>query len=424
MRVLVMVWEILVYGDVVRALEDAGFCIEQMEIDPAYHLSDEGFEERLADRLRRREYAFVFSINFMAVLGRICYRQQVRYVSWNVDTPLISMQTPAVYYPTNRIFTFDREEYQTFHRLGAPIRYLPLCGTDRCPVQQKEEGFDTQDTAGGMSDPGVMAIEEEQKYDLSFIGNLYDKNRYDEMAQIMPDYLCGYLDAAIEAQRNIICGNLLSELITPEVFVQIRSYIRSEQMERRKDLYRDVFEYLPEEALDLMDGDRLEERMLRLQFITRVLAHKVASDQRKRWLNGLGRRYAVHLFTTSDTGSLHHVQAHGAVGYPEEMAKVIRDSRINLNMTAPNITAGIPLRVWDILSAGGFVLTDYREAYQGLLKDGQDLVLYNGWEDLLQKADYYLTHPQERKQIARQGHDTLCQYHTYADRIKKMLEQL
>ena len=38
------------------------------------------------------------------------------------------------------------------------------------------------------------------------------------------------------------------------------------------------------------------------------------------------------------------------------------------------------------------------------------------------KAEYYLNHEDERLEIARRGHDKVKHFHSYKDRLEKMLE--
>lgn len=62
-------------------------------------------------------------------------------------------------------------------------------------------------------------------------------------------------------------------------------------------------------------------------------------------------------------------------------------SKINLNFTIPNIKSGIPLRVWDVLGAGGFLLTNYQAEIPYYFKEGEDLVCFDGIDDLCEKQD-------------------------------------
>lgn len=404
MRILVYRWDIYPYEDIIETFRKQGHFVDVPAFSEINHLRDEEFENRLSDHLRKESYDFVFSVNYFSVIARVCHNFGIRYVSWSVDTPLISMRTNTICYPENRIFTFDQKEYLEFRQRGVEqIYHLPLAGNpDRLNHAMIKTAMNTQSE----KEPGVSeSPSSPEHFPISFVGNLYDKNRYDEMAHLLPDYLRGYLDAILQAQLHVSGGCLFPTLISDSMFQEIKPWLRMEPG------YEDCF-----------TGPFSQEEVLKLQFNTRVLCHKSASLNRIRLLNALAQRYPVHLFTTSDPTPLsQQVITHPPVDYHREMSRVFYASKINLNITSPNIESGIPLRVWDILSAGGFLLTDYSPEYEGLLEDGHDLVLFDDLEDLLQKADYYLTHEEERCHIAANGQETVRQRHHYNDRIKKML---
>ena len=54
-------------------------------------------------------------------------------------------------------------------------------------------------------------------------------------------------------------------------------------------------------------------------------------------------------------------------------------------------------------------------------KEGEDLICFDGVEDLREKAAYYLAHEEERQRIAKNGYEKVKRYHDYVDRIKKIL---
>ena len=237
------------------------------------------------------------------------------------------------------------------------------------------------------------------KYDISFVGNLYDKNRYDEMEHILPDYLCGYMDAAIEAQLNVSGGNLLKNMLTPEIIDMLLEYT------------------------DIKTSTQ-SHADLKFHFATSVLSHKAAAKMRTMTLNRLAMKYPknVHLFTTSDTSALFPTLiTHKAVDYLLKAPLVFASSKININMTAPNIETGIPLRVFDILGAGGFLITDWREDLKDCFTIGKDLEVYDGIDDLLEKTDYYLKHEDKRTAIAMHGLETVQSRHDYSVRIREIL---
>lgn len=392
-NILVYRWDIYPYDDIIQTWKEQGHHVDVPALSAKNHLQDEAFEQQLTQRLMQRSYHFVFSINYFANIARVCHSLHIPYLSWTVDTPLIALQTPTVFYPENRIFVFDKKEQAQLAQRGVQnVFHLPLAGN---PNRIGSISNDAKDN-------GHFAT----KYPVSFVGNLYDKNQYDEMCSFLPDYLCGYLDAAVEAQLHVSGGNIFSEIISDQMFQELQPFLR-----------------LDEGFHSCFDPEDLD-RILRMQFITRVLCHKAAASMRVQTLNHLARQFPVHLFTTSDTSPLLQVHSHKAVDYHTQMPQIFTNSRINLNITAPNIESGIPLRVWDILSAGGFLLTDYRQEYNGLLQNGCDFVLYDGLEDLVQKVSYYLAHEEERLAIAQNGYQCIIREHNYANRLEKMLRTL
>ena len=67
-------------------------------------------------------------------------------------------------------------------------------------------------------------------------------------------------------------------------------------------------------------------------------------------------------------------------------------------------------RIFEVLMAGGFLLTDRLSAQSGLFslfQEGVDLECYGDENELLQKIDFYLNNPQKAEQIALSGHRKL-----------------
>jgi spore maturation protein CgeB len=92
-----------------------------------------------------------------------------------------------------------------------------------------------------------------------------------------------------------------------------------------------------------------------------TLSRKLAEVERITVLNNLANYFDVHLYTGSNTENLINVNCHGFIDYHTDMYKVFNLSKINLNITLPSIETGIPQRIFDILGAGGFVMTNYQE---------------------------------------------------------------
>ena len=154
------------------------------------------------------------------------------------------------------------------------------------------------------------------------------------------------------------------------------------------------------------------------------LGFKIAEVERRRALIELSKRYHVNVYSNSDVSDMLRIQYCGSVDYWSELPQVFRMSKINLNFTIPNIKSGIPLRVWDVLGAGGFLMTNYQAEIPYYFKEGEDLVCFDGINDLCEKAGYYLSHEDERRAIAENGYRKVKEHHNYIERINTMLEMI
>jgi spore maturation protein CgeB len=111
------------------------------------------------------------------------------------------------------------------------------------------------------------------------------------------------------------------------------------------------------------------------------------------------------------------------VEYGTQMPYVFSNSKVNLNFTIPNIKSGIPLRVWDAMGCGGFLLTNAQAELSYYFENEKHLVWFTSQEELLEKASYY-TRPvndSKREAIARAGYELVKKEHTLHKRVKKML---
>ena len=132
--------------------------------------------------------------------------------------------------------------------------------------------------------------------------------------------------------------------------------------------------------------------------------------ERTNLLNAIADKYNLDVFTGNEELNIEKVAMHKSIDYYSRMPEVFRKSKINLNMTLRSITSGISLRVYDILGAGGFCLTNYQEDIAKLFKDGEELVMFTDENDMLNKLEYYLLHEEERMAIALNGHKAVKKF--------------
>lgn len=393
MHILMYRWKAYNYRDIEQTFLLLGHTVDNIEQElGSYDVSPE-FERVIEEKIRGTHYDMVFTVNYFPLISNVCERTGVKYVSWTCDNPLISMYHESVFHACNYIFTFDKTNYLEFRGMGVKhIWYLPLAvDTERMDAllgapEKPERRNATQDP-------------EMRKYrgDVAFVGSLYERNSYDKIKNRLPEYLRGYFDAVMEAQLNISGANIVEPMLTTNILEQLQEYF---QLEKSEGSFSD----------------------LGLIFQTTVLGFKIAEIERRRALIELSKHYRVNVYSNSDVSDLLRIQYCGSVDYWSEMPKVFRMSKINLNFTIPNIKSGIPLRIWDVLGCGGFLLTNYQAEIPYYFKEGEDLVCFDGLEDLCEKVGYYLEHEEERKRIAWNGYHKVREKHSYIERIRTILD--
>ena len=149
---------------------------------------------------------------------------------------------------------------------------------------------------------------------------------------------------------------------------------------------------------------------------------KITQTERAELLATIGERFPVVLYTHDRSFSAKGVQTRAAIDFYDTMPYVFKCTDINLNITLRSITRGIPLRIFDIMGAGGFVLTNYQPDLLHFFTPGEDFVYYESPDDLISKIDHYLEHEDERRRIAANGHERITEHHTYDHRIREILD--
>lgn len=83
----------------------------------------------------------------------------------------------------------------------------------------------------------------------------------------------------------------------------------------------------------------------------------------------------------------------------------------------------IKLRPFEIAAAAGFCLSEFSIGLEKCFKDGEEIVFFKNKEELVDKIDYYLSHPDEAKKIAKAGQKKVIK--NYSSEITaKNFEQL
>jgi hypothetical protein len=110
-----------------------------------------------------------------------------------------------------------------------------------------------------------------------------------------------------------------------------------------------------------------------------------------------------------------------ALRYGFDLASVYYHTRINLNVFHDQCVDSTNSRVYDVLAAGGFLLTEERPCITREFEPGRHLATFSSPADAREKVLYYLNHPEEREALAREGQRHVLAHHTIAERCRHLL---
>lgn len=109
----------------------------------------------------------------------------------------------------------------------------------------------------------------------------------------------------------------------------------------------------------------------------------------------------------------------------EETRSAYASSKIILGVhSVDNSPTMMSMRTFEILGCGAFFLTQWTPAIENLFENHIHLVWSKSPEETLHLVDYYLSNPEARERIARQGQAEVYKKHTYNHRAQDMLTRL
>ncbi len=388
-KILYADWDCFGGTDIRQAFADEGRTLVSFPFDKTKPHRNDELSAKLQALTEAEKPDFLFSFNYFPVLSGFCRQAGLPYCSWVYDSPYVLLYSSTLINPCNHVFLFDRAEYEVFRRNRIPtVRYLPLA------ADPKRLGK----AAGEFRDTGQEAPE------VSFVGSMYteEHNFYDRLSSLS-ERAKGYLEGLMEAQLHLFGANIISEVL-PEWVME--------------EMARD----LPMQP----NPDGVES--LSYLFSEYVINRKLTSIERKRTLEYIAENTALSaplaLYTPDASYRHPGIENRGCVDYLTEMPGIFARSKINLNISLRSIHTGIPLRCFDILGAGGFLITNYQADLTDCFTPGEDLVVYTDIKELPGLISYYLAHEEERMRIAENGKKKLESEHTYRHRIRSMMREL
>ncbi|PKM94135.1 MAG: hypothetical protein CVU84_11785 [Firmicutes bacterium HGW-Firmicutes-1] len=83
----------------------------------------------------------------------------------------------------------------------------------------------------------------------------------------------------------------------------------------------------------------------------------------------------------------------------------------------------ITMRTFEILGAGGFLMTSYNKALEHFLNHGKDFIMVNSYEDMLEKYNFYMENEPAKELIRTTGSKSISM-HSYKERALYIISDL
>lgn len=366
-KILFYGWGALGENYTIKALQECGYEVSVYKKKMKNYDMDGQVSVELMLLIHQDKPDYLFSIDYFPLLASVAQTCVLPYLSWVYDSPHHTLFSETTGYRGNYIFIFDKRQWERLRRRGLErVFYLPL-GTD-------------VDSMQNVITAATPKEREKYRSEVSFVGRLYadEYNDYNKLEHAEEG-------AKLEFQT----------LIEQQKFCYEDS-ILYQSMEEQPGLAGEVVRTA---CLELGPGyERCPQEMA-----AALLGREVTAQERKELVSEAAGRFPFVLYSDSDTTLLPGVQNRGYIDYETQMPLAFHESNINLNITLRTIESGIPLRALDIMGSGGFLLSNYQPELAEWFLDGEELVLFQNKEDCLSKIAYYLTHEEERAEIARRG---------------------
>lgn len=372
----------IVKDDILWGLLELGIDVETPEYRVELQVYTEQMLEQLCPLLKGADG--VITQNFSALVARACFEARIPYISWIYDSPQRALFMKEAKYETNYIFSFDKEQIRRLRKIG--VRNLFYC-----PL------------AANIAKSSSISITDQhcETYGapISFVGNLYQR-------------------------ENIL--NFVENL--PEVHKQEMQQLLDSRCFRwdGTSVFGSFSENLVEYICQVMDQKDLEYYELDSAYLAEIciLPPLIAFYERCGALQQLAKEHDVWLFTKGSVSQelVGATKIYPPVDMNSDMYRVFYSSKINLNLTMRGIESGVPQRIFDALSVGGFVLSNYQKEAEELFEPDREIVLCRSLEEMKDKADYYLRHERERVEIGIRGYQRVKAAYTYPILLSKILQ--
>jgi hypothetical protein len=348
--------------------------------------------EELELALRRCDPECVASINYVWGLAEFCLAHGVRYLCWEIDPSTERM--PRVTSATEHcaVFSYRRAHVATFRDAGfVHVEHLPLAAD---PERRR---------------PVELAHEERERFGscVAFVGSSLApeakraRRRFDQLfASWHPDG-----DAALGAAHDALERALAVQR------ADFSHYILDRELEQA----------FPEFLAALRARGEREDPIA-------LAAQIAATEKRLAYLRTLAESGSADVSVWGDAGwsmlAGTGVRHRGYAGHRHELTRIYAGTAINIDIGRLYQSDIVPLRVFEVLACGAFLIAEHADDLDALFDVGRELETYRELAELVDKVAHYVARPELRATIAARGRAAVAERHSVRARVQVMLRTL
>jgi len=390
--------------------------VERQETGPRALVCDGGlFVDDVTDSLRQRGYQtwlwgvdglsadevlrtmrgfapdLLVAVNFREGLAETASRHQTPLLVWEIDPSTNAVRPPVTPTSNTAIFTYRRANIAEYEKAGFErVEFLPLAANveRRQPTKLSD---DDHRLSARVSFVGASLDSQAKYYRELFIARLLDVQT----------------KAPSDEQRNTLSARL-DDLLRRQA-ENFRTFIIPELLE----------ELFPELGQVPRDSDNSHDQEHRLEYLVAEIAGR---DKRRRYVESLADQ---GIAVWGDAGwQSAKCDYRGEAGHLDELTTIYSNSLINIDIDRIYQSEIVTMRVFDVLSCGGFLLTPASSSPGEFFEIGRELVTYDDAHDLKAQVEYYLNHPDEAAAIGAAGRARVVRDHSIDSRVEIMLAAL
>lgn len=337
--------------------------------------------------MRKLQPERLITVNYDAGLAAMCDELNVPLVVWEIDPTTDRTPTPPGTNDQIRMFTLRESDVEPLRASGfMRVEHLPLGVNTDMRYPTKNDG-----------ELGSIPV--------AFVGSSL-KGRAARFRRLFLQ-----LHASFDC-----CGSMTFE----ETEEQLESVLRAERADYSKYVTGDLVE--EKFGAFLAAAERSSTPADPRKWVAEI----VASQKRIAYVSALADE-GIHVWGDSAWASVQKrspkLTYHGTADFGKELTQIYSTALINIDVNRIYQRDAIPMRVFDVLACGGFLIAEYSEALAEQFDLGKELVAYRTLEELEQLVRHYRAAPAEVEQIAAAGLEAVRKRHTMKSRVARLVAE-